>query len=60
MVNRADDPQPPAKAVDIDHSLIVEAIQHNPAMFDVPVMTGLAIRSKKIANLFVQAGNKDR
>ena len=42
MVYRADDPQPPAKAVDIDLCLIVDAIQHNPAVSDVVVMVSLA------------------
>lgn len=53
MVNRALIPSlQPKTAVDIDHPLIVQAIQHNPAMSDVVVMTCLASRSEKIANLF--------
>jgi len=42
----------PKTAVDIDHPLIVQAIQHNPAILDAVVMNGLASCSKKIANLF--------
>jgi len=43
----------PKTAVDIDHPLIVQAIQHNPAKFDVPVMICLASRSVKTANLYL-------
>jgi len=43
----------PKTAVDIDHPLIVQALQHNPAKFDVPVMICLASRSVKKANLYL-------
>lgn len=39
------------RAVDIDHRLIVDAIQHNPALSDVPVMIRLASGSGEAASL---------
>jgi len=51
-VNKADDPQPPAKAVDIDRSLIVMPASHNPARPEGFVMIRLATGSEKIANFF--------
>lgn len=54
VVNRALIPSlQPKTVVDIDHPLFVQAIQHNPAKFDVPVMICLASRSVKKANLYL-------